>query len=119
MPSTANIGSLYQPNYNGIHWTQPGGQGTQVFPAQADGQPFVNYPVPGQIFIEAGSALWRAGCAHGFDCVRLVKDYDPTTGKHCCLVLCPICSYIINLIEPFDDAIISNAMTTKYPIAIP
>jgi hypothetical protein len=117
--SQANVGQLYQQNYNGIHWTQPGGQGTTVYPQEAIGTPFTNYPVPGQIFSENAGALWVSGCGHWFDCVRLQQDYDATTGSSCCCVLCPICSYIINLIEPFEDAIIDVAMTTKYPIVIP
>jgi len=114
MPSAGDIGTLYQAKYNNINWSQPGGKGTQVFPAQADGQPFSAYPVPGQIFVEAGEALWRAGCGHGFDAFRIQQDYDPTTKSSCALILCPICSYLINVIEPYELVY----SVTQHPIIV-
>lgn len=113
-PLGFTLGALYQTNYHNIAWYQPGGPGTVVSPQQADGTPFSAYPVPGQIFVEAGSALWRAGCGHGFDCFRIQRDFDTVTGLSAALILCPVCSYIINVLEPYESAY----DTMRHPIII-
>jgi len=95
------IGALYYPNYHNIAWSQPGGTGTKVFPAQNDG-PMTAYPVPGQFIIEAGEALWRAGCGHGFDEFQVFRDYDDVTMKSAAIQCCPICSYIVAILEPYE-----------------
>ena len=102
------VGSLYIPNWNNIAWSQPGGVGTQVFPAQNDG-PFLAYPVPGQYFSEAGEALWRSGCGHGWDSMQIFKDYDTVTEMSAAILCCPICTYLINVIEPYEE--IENPIT--------
>lgn len=98
---TPPVGSLYIPNWNNIPWNQPGGVGTKVFPTQNDG-PFAAYPVPGQWISEAGEALWRAGCGHGFDCAQIFRDYDDCTGQSAAIQCCPICTYIIRSYEPYE-----------------
>src|SRR5579872_948859 len=110
--SQASIGLQLYPNWNNIAWTQPGGKGTAVFPAQTNG-PFTAYPVPGQVIDDLGQALWLFGCGHGVDVIRVFKDFDPTTGLSAACICCSVCSYIQYLVEPAEDATISIAMTLK------
>ena len=104
--SVLTVGTLYKSNFNGIAWSQPGGSGTTVFPQQNTGpfwlQPGKTYPVIGPNFAEAGQALWRAGCNHGFNTFQSFRDFDSATGKSAAVVCCPICSYIVQLLEPYE-----------------
>jgi hypothetical protein len=84
-----------------------------VYPTQNDG-PFLQFPVPGQFISEAGEALWRAGCGHGFDDWQVFKDYDDSTGKSAAIQCCPICTFIVAIIEPYE--LIFNVM--QYPILV-
>ena len=95
------LGALYIPKWNNIAWSQPGGVGTKVFPAQNDG-PWLQFPVPGQFISEAGEALWRAGCGHGFDEFQVFRDYDSNTSKSAAIQTCPICTFIVAIIEPYE-----------------
>ena len=84
-----------------------------MYPQQNNG-PFLAYPVPGQFFEEAGEALWRSGCGHGWDCIQVFRDYDSDTDMSVAILACPICTFIINYVEPYervDDVI-------QYPILI-
>ena len=118
--SQSSIGLQLYPRYNSIAWTQPGGKGSQVFPAQARNQPMTTYPVPGQIIDEVGMSLWPVwGCLHGSDVARLFKDFNTDANTQCCVVACPICSYIQYLITPYENATSSIAMTNQFPIIIP
>lgn len=117
--SVLTVGSLYIPNYGGIHWTQPGGVGTTVFPQQNTG-PFWNnpgksYPLIGPPFAEAGQALWISPCGHGFDTVQIFRDYDSNTSQSAAVVCCPICSFLIELLEPYS--LLQNYL--QVPIVIP
>lgn len=118
--SQASVGLQLYPQYNGIAWSQPGGKGTQVFPAQARNAPFTAFPVPGQVIDEVGMSLWNVwGCGHGSDVLRLFKDFDNVAGVSAGCVCCPICSYIQFLIEPYENATSSIASWTNFPIIIP
>ena len=107
------IGQLYIPNYHGIAWSQPGGTGTTVYPQQNDG-PFTAYPVPGQFFAEAGESLWRSGCGHGWDAFHISRDYDPNTSSSAAVIYCPLCSYVVQILEPYDLVY----SVTQYPIIV-
>lgn len=98
---TPAIGSLYYPRWNNIAWSQPGGVGTEVFPQQNNG-PFTAYPVPGQFFGESSQALWRAGCGHGFDAFEVFRDFNVCTNQSCAIQTCPICTFIVNVISPYE-----------------
>lgn len=86
------VGTLYRPNFNNIPWSQPGGPGTQVFPAQQNG-PFLNYPVPGQFFSEF-SGLFFVGCGHSVDYPKIFNDVGQIGGIVMVAVCCPLCSFI-------------------------
>lgn len=94
------VGTLYENPFNGVNWSQPGGPGTPVFPQQQDG-PFLNYPVPGQFFIEA-TGFFTVGCGHWVDYPRIFRDYDEMLDVSTGLVCCPMCSYIQYLIQPYE-----------------
>jgi hypothetical protein len=105
------IGTLYIPNFNNVSWTQPAGRGTVVFPQQRQ-DPWAEYPVAGQFFIEM-SGLWAVGCGHSVDYPAIFRDFDPCSSKSVALIACPLCSFIQYGIEPFESAYdpISNAIT--------
>lgn len=118
--SQASIGLQLYPKWNNIAWTQPGGKGTQVFPAQARNAPFTAFPVPGQVIDEVGMSLWPVwGCGHGTDVIRVFKDFDSVTGLSAACICCSVCSYLQFLIEPYENATSSIAMTNQFPIIIP
>ena len=103
MPVTqSQVGTLYDPKWSGIAWSQPGGPNTTVYPQQNNG-PFTDYPVVGQVFAESGMGLWRGPCGHGWDCFLVQRDYDPSTGESVAVICCPLCSLILNLIEPYES----------------
>jgi hypothetical protein len=116
--SQASVGTLLYPNYNNIAWSQPLGPGTAVLPAQTNG-PFTAFPVPGMVIQDAGQALWHLGCGHGVDVIRMFKEFDTDTQTQCAVIACSICSFIVSLISPYDDAIISFNMTLHFPIVVP
>jgi hypothetical protein len=72
------VGTLYEKNWGGIAFTQPGGPYTQVFPAEAVNVPFTAYPVPGQVFAE-NSSPWVCGCLHWVDEPMVFQDHDGFT----------------------------------------
>lgn len=113
MSALPPLGAFYIQNYNGIHWTQPGGPGTKVFPAQNDG-PFLAYPTPGQWISEVGEALWHSPCQHGFDVFMVFRDFDSATGKSVAVVACPICSLVLHYISPYEEWTNPNS----YPILV-
>jgi hypothetical protein len=83
------VGTLYNPTQSNIPWSQPGGPGTKVFPQQQNG-PWLNYPTPGQFFIEA-TGLFVAGCGHWQDAPRIfIIGGDNGTAVVCCA----ICTYV-------------------------
>lgn len=104
------IGAFYiQPNgFNG-QWTQPGGVGTQVFPADATGNDYFS-TAP---FSEA-SGIFVSACSHSVNYPTLIQDVDVTTGEQIMLVVCPKCSYI-NYVLPLEQAL-STVQTPIIPI---
>jgi len=80
-------------------YTQPGGIGTQTFPAQQSGQPYSEQPsdigLTSQetgIPYEVGMGMNTLGCSHW------INNYEqvwPTVGcQTYCLVRCPLCGYV-------------------------
>jgi hypothetical protein len=109
----APIGTIYVPGWMGIAWSQPGGPGTQVFPAENTG-PFTAYPVGGQLFAE-NSGLWFFGCQHSVMLPMIFRDYDSVTLMSAAMICCPICTYLQRVQEPYES--IDDPM--RYPIVIP
>lgn len=100
------VGLQYDPTWNNVAWSQPGGPSTIVFPQQ-ENSPWLNYPVPGQWFVEL-TGLWVSGCGHWQDFPLIIEDFDCTTGKSVALVCCSLCSYLNYVIEPFSSAVYSD-----------
>lgn len=116
--SAANIGTQLYPQWNNVKWSQPTGKGGKVLPQQTNG-PFTAYPVPGTVIVDAGQAIWLFGCGHGANLPMIFKDFNTDSKTQCAIVACPICSFIMYYITPYEDAIIDLAMTNKFPIIIP
>ena len=90
MANSWQIGTMYvQPNGPNGLFRQPGGPGTQVFPAQATGVGyFTTHP-----FSELSGQM-VAGCCHYQNSPMLQQEYDEDTDSLVMLVMCSICSYI-------------------------
>lgn len=94
------IGSLYQPQWHNIAWSQPGGVGTTVYPGPNDG-PF-GYPQNQILMQESGQGLWTAGCNHWFLTWLLFRDYDTVTQMSAAIQCCNVCSFIVRVYEPYE-----------------
>jgi len=84
----------YLPNYE-----QPGGLGTQTFPAQQSGYPYSQQPsdqgltsqetgVP----FELGMGMNTAGCGHFFQ--SFIQLWTTVDCQTYCLVACPVCQFV-------------------------
>jgi hypothetical protein len=76
-------GAPYRQNWSGIPFTQPGGPGTQVFPAEQINVPWGppnGYPVVGQVFSES-SGLWSPGCGHWINAAMIFQDGNGFVGQ--------------------------------------
>lgn len=90
MANSWKIGTFYvQPKGNNGMFTQPGGPGTQVFPAQVTS---VDYFAVTPFSELTGSMA--AGCGHFQDYATLQQELDEDTGELVMLIICSVCSYI-------------------------
>lgn len=89
-PGQFAVGQLYLGTArNGMPtWSQPGGIGTPVFPAQPQGE---------------HSALYTAGCLHWFNVYEIYQVYDPYGLQQVKLLCCPLCSFINQIITPAEN----------------
>lgn len=103
--STYHVGKLYDPKYNNIEWTQPGGAGTPVYPQQVTGgfDLLSNKP-----FSEL-SGQYIGVCGHSFNMCTVFREVDVNTGESVALLCCPSCSCVQRTISPFSDAV-SNGL---------
>jgi hypothetical protein len=101
-PGQFAVGQLYKGfTRNGLPvWSQPGGIGTPVFPAlptqfptiyQGYYQSVMSYP-----------SLYVFGCLHPLNCAEIFEVYDPYNDVQVALVCCPMCSYIQEIISPYE-----------------
>jgi hypothetical protein len=100
------VGAQYDPKWNNVNWSQPGGVGTVVLPGPVN-QLWANYPVPGGFFSEL-TGLWTAFCGHWFDAPMIQEAQDCATGQNVALVCCPVCSGIQYAITPFNEAVYAD-----------
>lgn len=78
-----------QPNGPNGLFRQPGGPGTQVFPAPATGVDYFSTAPFSEL-----SGLQFPGCGHSLDYPTLQNEYDEDTGEQVVLVICSECSFI-------------------------
>ena len=109
------VGALYIPGGIPGYFTQPGGIGTQVFPAQVQAssdyfstKPFTEY-----------SGVYLFGCQHSANECMVFRDWDYETGMSVAILACPLCSYVQRTIEPFEDAVMGNAGSLLNSILYP
>jgi hypothetical protein len=79
------VGEIFNPSTYIPPFTQPGGPGTAVFPAQDTGQ------LVGQ---------WTAGCQHSFQCWQIYSC--AINGVQAAIVCCPVCNYCQQIITPYN-----------------
>jgi hypothetical protein len=85
MSSVPVVGAIWNPPSYLPPFTQPGGIGTATFPAQQTGE------LVGQ---------WTAGCGHSFQVWNVASV--TIAGVQTAVVQCPYCSYVQELISPYD-----------------
>lgn len=97
------VGELYGGGLvNGLpFWSQPGGIGTQVFPAQPSQFP-LNFQGYYQVPMTYPS-LYVAGCLHAFNCYAVFEVYDPVLAEQVALICCPACQFIQAIIAPYSN----------------
>src|SRR5271165_5196933 len=86
MSSFPVVGVIWNPPSYSPPFTQPGGPGTAVFPAQAVGE------LLGQ---------WTDGCGMSFNNC-MVGSATGQDGGQVAVVMCPLCRYVQELIEPYS-----------------
>ena len=110
------IGALYPPPKGiGQIWSQPGGIGTQVFPAQPTGNSDI-------LSIEPYSALtgtFMFGCGHSCNMVYTVREIDVTDNTPVALLLCAQCGFCQRIIKPWSDAFIGSVSYLENAILYP
>ena len=96
------IGTLYNPPGDAIPgtlasvWSQPAGRGTTVYPQPQDSAPgFMEPPI-------IPSGMYVFGCGHVFNLPWIFEAYDDDTGEQAAVVCCPVCSYVQQIIEPYE-----------------
>jgi hypothetical protein len=106
-PTTFTVGVPYDPNYNGIAWSQPAGPGTTVYPQQVTGGGPIDLKPTTEL-----SGFFSYSCSHVVNSPMIFRDVDLSTGKQVVLVCCPQCSTVQRSMTPeeFADPI-GNAIT--------
>lgn len=79
------VGQLFPPDDTLGNYTQPGGIGTPVFPAQPIGEKI---------------GLWTAGCEHWFNAWYIQSA--TVCGDRSAIITCPVCGYVQQIVTPFD-----------------
>lgn len=98
MANSWQVGALYPPGgLNNIAWTQPGGIGTQVFPAQIVGGSYEST----EPFNER-SGIFNCGCGHSQNQALIQREFDYDTNQSVALVCCPLCGFVSYTLTPFE-----------------
>jgi hypothetical protein len=101
------VGDLYNGGYqNGLLvYTQPGGNGTPVFPQPPKTSPPSNWKntnyLPVYPFVRVALLAWP--CGHWINEPEIFKVYDNYSQENAALLCCSVCSYIGYIIEPYED----------------
>jgi hypothetical protein len=87
------------------YYTQPGGIGTQTFPAQQDGTPYSETPSDEGLPVsdtgtpyELGMGFNTAACGHWFAVFSI--SFASVGCVPSALVLCPLCGFVVQIITP-------------------
>jgi hypothetical protein len=112
------VGTLYYGGkINGrgpIVYTQPNGPGTPVFPPLPTVYPPQNQGYPQQVFSFEG--FLSLPCGHWVNTVEVFKEYDSVAQSSAALCCCPVCSYIVEIVEPYSNW--ENNFYSIYPTGI-
>ena len=106
------LNALYLPGGPGGFWTQPV-PGGPVYPQQVQANSDILTTEP---FSDL-SGTDIGGCGHSFNSVTVYRDHDYETGLSVALITCPLCSFVLRRIEPFEKAIGGNNLV--YAILTP
>jgi hypothetical protein len=99
MSSVPVVGQIFNPPGYLPPFTQPGGIGSPVYPAQSSG--------------ELATSQWIMNyCNHG--CNNFLVQAATLNGQQVALILCPLCQTISQIISPFS-AIYSFPFEILFP----
>ena len=114
------IGTLYNTGLvNGLLvWTQPGGPGSIVQPQP----PQINPPptwknsnwLPAYPYVYIGLLSWP--CGHWTNTCEIYQEFDPVNEVEAALLCCPVCSFIVQIVEPASEWY--QAFYSLYPLGI-
>jgi hypothetical protein len=109
MQNSWQIGTLYQkggayfgaPGGQGFGFTQTGGPGTQVLPAQtvdpsSNIAPFSTKATSNQ------TGQFAFGCGHIVNNPVVWRDFDYVTNMSAAMITCPMCGYLNSVLEPYE-----------------
>ena len=95
------VGALYPAGgLNGVAWKQPGGVGTQVFPADVTSTSYFSVTP-----FNENSGVFVAGCSHYMNYPLIQREWDYTTNSSVALICCNRCGYVQYILEPFESAL--------------
>lgn len=102
MPNDWTVGALYDPGFNNVEWSQPGGPNTPVSPAQVTG----GFDLLSIKPFNERTGQYIGVCNHSFNECFVFRDIDKDNGGvSVALLCCPICSCVQRTISPFEDAV--------------
>jgi len=86
----------YQGSFNGVanFYTQPGGPGTQVFPANQRNTVWSAWPGAATMTINEVANWVNPGCQHVVKMFTVIQEFDYVLGQPVQLLTCPTCSYV-------------------------
>ena len=95
------VGTLWDPKFNGISWSQPAGQYGEVFPkTEVTGNSNLFTTLP----YNELTGVYQQGCGHSVNYMMLQLAWDYINDVQVMLVLCQTCSYINRVISPASEA---------------
>lgn len=104
MPNDWTVGVQYDPSFNNVQWSQPGGPGTQVFPAQVSG----GFDLLSTKEFNSRTGQYIFGCQHSGNYCFVVKALDEVSGQDVALICCCQCSYVNRYIIDFQTAMTNS-----------
>ena len=120
MGSLPAVGTLRNGGYvNGLLvFTQPGGPGTKVSPQPSQVNPPPNWKnsnwLPAFPYSYQGLLSWP--CGHWTNTAEIYQQYDEENEVEAALLCCPVCSFIVNIVEPYSE--LAQTYFSLYPTGI-
>lgn len=110
------LNGLYPPpNGIGQIWSQPGGPGNLVLPAQVKASSAYLDITP---FTEL-TGQFIGSCGHSFNMCYVFQEYDYENDVSVALLCCSLCGCVQRTISPFEAALMGNSGALLNAILVP